>query len=106
MLTLARLLLTLPVSNGKLERVFSTMKNTKFDKRSSMSNELLDDLLVINVDKMNIKAIVQTYGRDPRQDAPIKQQGRFMKKRKKSKAQVAPASTLIQVTVCTVTVIS
>ena len=37
-------LLSLPVSNGKLERVFSTMKNIKQEKRSSMSNELLDDL--------------------------------------------------------------
>lgn len=54
-LILARLLFTLPVSNGKLERVFSTMKNIKVDKRSSMSNELLDDLLVINVDKVNIE---------------------------------------------------
>ena len=54
-LILARLLFTLPVSNGKLERVFSTMKNIKVDKRSSMSNELLDDLLVINVDKVSIE---------------------------------------------------
>ena len=32
-----------------LERVVSTMKNIKVDKWSSMSNELSDDLLVINV---------------------------------------------------------
>ena len=54
-LILARLLFTLLVSNGKLERVFSTMKNIKVDKRSSMSNEFLDDLLVINVDKVKIE---------------------------------------------------
>ena len=48
-------LLSLPVSNGKLERVFSTMKNIKQEKRSSMSNELLDDLLVINVKKVNVE---------------------------------------------------
>ena len=54
-LILACLLFMLPVSNGKLERVFSTMKNMKVDKRSSVSNELLDDLLVINVDKVNIE---------------------------------------------------
>lgn len=54
-LILARLLFMLPVSNGKLERIFSTMKKIKVDKRSSMSNELLDDLLVINVDKVNIE---------------------------------------------------
>ena len=54
-LKLARLLFSLPVSNGKLERVFSTMKNIKVEKRSSMSNELLDDLLVINVEKVNVE---------------------------------------------------
>lgn len=54
MLILACLLFTLPVSNGKLAS-FSTMKNIKVDKRLSMSNELLDDLLVINVDKVNIE---------------------------------------------------
>ena len=53
-LKLARLLFSLPVSNRKLERVFSTMKNIKQSKRSSMSNELLDDLLIINVEKVNI----------------------------------------------------
>lgn len=55
MLILAHLLFTLPVSNEKLERVFSTMKNIKVDKRSSISNELLDDLLVMNVDKVDIE---------------------------------------------------
>ena len=50
-LTLARLL---PVSNGKLERVFSTLKNIKLEKRSSMSNETLDDLLAINVDQVKV----------------------------------------------------
>ena len=54
-LILARLLFTLSVSNWKLERVFSTMKNIKVDRRSSMSNELLDDLLVINVDKVSVE---------------------------------------------------
>ena len=49
-LKLARVLFTLPVSNGKLERV---MKTLKVDKRSSMSNEFLDDL---NVDKVSIQA--------------------------------------------------
>lgn len=54
-LKLAQLLFSLPVSNGKFERVFSTMKNIKQEKRSSMSNELLDDLLVINVEKMSME---------------------------------------------------
>ena len=39
-LKLARLLFSLPVSNGKLERVFSTMKNIKQEKWSSMNNNL------------------------------------------------------------------
>ncbi len=37
-LILAQLLFTLPVSNGKLERVFSTMKNIKVEKRSCLGN--------------------------------------------------------------------
>ncbi len=54
-LKLAQLLFTLPVSNGKLERIFSTLKYIKRSKRSSLSNELLDDLLAINVDNVMIK---------------------------------------------------
>ena len=54
-LTLARLLFTLPVSNGKLERVFSTLKTIKSEKRSSLGNELLDDLLVLNTDVVPLK---------------------------------------------------
>ena len=54
-LTLARLLLTLPVSNGKLERVFSTLKVIKVDKRSLLGNDTLDDLLVLNTDCISLK---------------------------------------------------
>ena len=54
LLTLA-LLFTLPVSNGKLERVFSTMKNIKVDKWSTLSNETLEDLLFINTDQVSVK---------------------------------------------------
>lgn len=43
-LQLARLLFTLPVSNGKLE-----------DKRSSLGNKLLDDLLTLNTDRVPLK---------------------------------------------------
>lgn len=53
-LTLAQLLFTLPVSNGKLERVFSTLKNIKVEKRSCLSNEMLDDLLILNTDQVSI----------------------------------------------------
>lgn len=54
-LTLVRLLLTLPVSNGKLERVFSTLKVLKVDKRSLIGNDTLDDLLVLNTDRIPLK---------------------------------------------------
>lgn len=51
-LTLVQLLLSLPASNGKLERIFSTMKLIKSDKRCSLTNDSLDDLLLLNADKM------------------------------------------------------
>ena len=55
-LTLAcRLLLTLPVSNGKLKRIFSTFKVIKVDKRSLLGNDTLDDLLVLNTDRIPLK---------------------------------------------------
>ena len=54
-LTLTRLLLTLPVSNGKLERLFSTLKVIKVDKRSQLSNDSLDDLMVINAEHVPLK---------------------------------------------------
>ena len=44
---LAQLLFSLPVTNGKLERSFSTLKVMKSEKRSSLSNESLDDLLTL-----------------------------------------------------------
>ena len=54
-LTLVRLLFTLPVSNGKLERVFSTLKLIKLGKRSLLANDMLDDLLVPNTDCVPLK---------------------------------------------------
>ena len=49
-LSLAQLLLALPASNGKLERSFSQMNIIKTNKRSLLSNNTLDDLLLIDVD--------------------------------------------------------
>ena len=49
-LGLAELLLSLPASNGKLERSFSQMNVIKTSKRSLMSNDTLDDLLLLAVD--------------------------------------------------------
>ena len=51
-LTLAELLFSLPASNGKLERVFSTLGTIKVDRRSSLTNQSLDDLLLLNSEKV------------------------------------------------------
>ena len=48
-LVLIELLFSLPSSNGKLERAFSLMKVIKTDKRSVLSNESLDDLLMVSI---------------------------------------------------------
>ena len=54
-LVLAELLFSLPVSNGKLERVFSLLGTIKLDKRTQLSNETLDDLLLFNLDKLPLE---------------------------------------------------
>jgi len=73
-LTLVGLLFTLPVSNGKLERIFSTLKILKVDKQSSLGNDLLDDLLVLNTDCISLKEFspitVSICGGMPKLDAP------------------------------------
>ena len=51
-LVLAELLFSLPASNGKLERVFSIAGTIKVDKRSLLTNESLNDLLLLNSDKI------------------------------------------------------
>jgi len=53
-LALARLLFSLPVSNGKLERVFSVLKLIKVDRRSSLGNDTLKDLLMLNTDGVSM----------------------------------------------------
>ena len=56
-LCLVQLLMTLPIciSNGKLERIFSTPKVLKSEKRSLLGNDTLDDLLVLNTDRIPLK---------------------------------------------------
>ena len=49
-LILIQLLLSLPASNGKLEHVFSQMNVIKTNKRSLLSNDSLDDLLLLSID--------------------------------------------------------
>lgn len=54
-LTLARLLFSLPASNGKLERAFSLLKSVKTDRRTRLTNESLDDLLRLLSSKVPLK---------------------------------------------------
>ena len=46
-LTLTKLLFSLPVSNGKVERIFSQVNLIKTTKRSSLCNQTLDNLVMI-----------------------------------------------------------
>ena len=46
-LCLATLLFSLPASNAKLERVFSQLNVIKTDKRTLLSNDTLDDLMLL-----------------------------------------------------------
>lgn len=54
-LCLASLLFSLPVSNGKLERAFSQVNLLKNSKRTSLGNDTLNDLLVLNTDKVPLQ---------------------------------------------------
>jgi len=51
-LGLVTLLLSIPASNGKLERAFSQMNIIKTSKRSLMSNDSLDDLLLLTLNEV------------------------------------------------------
>ena len=53
-LTLAKLLFTLPVSNGKFERIFSQLNLIKTCKRATLAKESLQDLLALNSEKLQI----------------------------------------------------
>ena len=52
---LAKLLLSLPASNGKLERTFSLVGTIKNDKRSRLTNQSLDDLLLVLSNKVPLQ---------------------------------------------------
>ena len=54
-LSLIELLFCIPVANGHVERIFSTLKHIKSEKRSSLSEDHLDDLLRISVDGPPLK---------------------------------------------------
>ena len=54
-LTLVELLFSLPVSNGKVERVFSQVNVIKSNKRTLLSNNTLDDLLRLSETGVPVK---------------------------------------------------
>ena len=54
MLILGQLLFSLPVSNGKVERVFSQLNLIKSNKRASLGNDTLIDLVTLNADKVEL----------------------------------------------------
>ena len=53
-LALVELLLSLPASNGKIERSFSQMNVIKTNKQSLLSNDTLDDLLLVAIDGVHL----------------------------------------------------
>ena len=55
-LALVELLFCLPMSNGKVERMFSVLKNIKTEKRTRLSEDNLDDLMRISVDAPEMSA--------------------------------------------------
>ena len=55
-LALCRLLFPLPVSNGKLERIFSVLKLIEVNRRLSLENDTLKDLLMLNTDGKSMES--------------------------------------------------
>ena len=82
-LALSRLLFSLPVSNRKLERIFSVLKLIKVDRRSSLGNDTWKDLLTLNTDGTSM----ENFNPDPCIDLwwQAKTQRPHQKKRKKYK---------------------
>lgn len=60
-LNLARLLFSLPVSNGKLERVFSQLNLIKTSRRSTLSDESLQDLMTLNANKIPLQEFFSRF---------------------------------------------
>ena len=71
-LVLVELLFSLPASNGKLERVFSVLGTIKVDKRARLTNESLDDLLLLKCDKTPLSS----FNADPSIDLWLSAKGR------------------------------
>ena len=54
-LLLSELLFSLPFTNSKIERAFSTLKLVKSDRRTSLQTSTLDDLMEINVERPTLE---------------------------------------------------
>ena len=70
-LILAKLLFSLPASNAKLERIFLQVNNIKTDKSSLLSNDTLDDLLLLTSDNV----LIEDFCADPAIDLWWKSKG-------------------------------
>ena len=82
---LVELLFSLPASNGKLERVFSQMNVIKTNKRSLLSNESLDDLLLLSTDSVPLKefcpdAAIDLWWKDKLRRPNQKKRREYMKR--------------------------
>lgn len=76
-LTIVELLFCLPLSNGRLERLFLQLKLIKSDRRSSLGEDRLDQLLRIALDapplsKWDASGAVQLWWNDKTQRPPMK----------------------------------
>lgn len=97
-LTLARLLFSLPVSNGKLERIFSQLNLIKTNKRATLSNQALQDLLILNSSKLPLQDFTPhsaiTLRWEGKQRRPNQSQRKKYKPRKTSSSSSAQSESL------------
>ena len=100
-LILVELLFSLPASNGKLERVFSQLGVIKTDKRSLLSNEALDDLLMITTNNIPLEKFDPNPAIDlwwnAKQRRPCEKERRKYRPREKRLPVGTPAATPITI---------
>ena len=91
-LTLASLLFSLPVSNGKLERIFSQVNLIKSGKRTSLSSDALNDLLVLNAEKLPLQKFSPDAAIELWWDAKVRKPTHGPRKQYKKRTPHAQAS--------------
>ena len=93
-LVLAELLFSLAASNGKLESIFSLLGTINVEKRSRLTNEHLDDLLLLKSDKTPLS----NFNPDPSIDLWLsaKSRGPSQKKRKEYRQRRSNGSSSSQ----------